>query len=61
MPNIDRECVTHYNACDCREAMIKIIAEKCIKEHEETKKLLAGFRKADTCKCNICKIARDLL
>jgi hypothetical protein len=28
MPGVDRECVTHFHACDCREAKFKRTEEQ---------------------------------
>ena len=28
MPHVDRECITHHHACDCREAHFKRLEER---------------------------------
>lgn len=35
MPGVDRDCITHHNACDCRE---KILADKITKLQSQLKK-----------------------
>jgi rubrerythrin len=35
MPNVDRECVTHHYACDCREARFKLMEAELAAERSD--------------------------
>ena len=61
MPGVESQCVTHHHACDCREAMIKRIAERFLHEHLELARFMAGFAKPSLCFCAGCIEARKLL
>lgn len=64
MPGVDRDCVTHHHACDCREARFRAM--------EEALAYMATFKfcsfcgffqdengKVSMCGCDFGKIARE--
>lgn len=68
-PDVDRcKNATHHHACDCREAMIKVVCETLLLAHEHINMIAIkmGYRDNHTgdritCDCSACKAARELL
>ena len=54
-------CITHHYACGCREEKTQTLSRRYLQEHHELQAFKAGFGKIEDCRCEMCKIARELL
>jgi len=54
---MEKECVTHHHACDCREVKHRIVAAALLTTHDATWK----YCEDPYCHCDACEVARELL